>query len=36
VLRFEDAVLYPDSETSTDGELARCSYKRERGASDMI
>ncbi|WP_426285553.1 DUF3757 domain-containing protein [Luteibacter sp. E-22] len=35
VLRFEEAVFYPGGETATDGELARCSYKLERGALDM-
>lgn len=35
VLRFGEATFYPDSETATDGELAHCSYKLERGALDM-
>ncbi|MDQ0011612.1 hypothetical protein J2T07_003826 [Luteibacter jiangsuensis] len=35
VVRFEEAIFYPDSETAIDGELARCSYKLERGALDM-
>lgn len=36
VLRFDEAVFYPDGETANIGELARCSYKLEKGALDLV
>ncbi|HXO99114.1 MAG TPA: DUF3757 domain-containing protein [Luteibacter sp.] len=35
VLRFDEGVFYPDEASASQGEVAHCSYKLERGHLDM-